>query len=36
MGMTNLCGALLVLREHESGVLPQGTLREFALHYVEE
>ena len=36
MGMTNLCGALLVLREHELGVLPQGTLSELALHYVEE
>ena len=36
MGMTNLCGALLVLREHESGFLPQGTLSELALHYAED
>jgi hypothetical protein len=31
--MTTLCGALLVMREHESGVRPEGTLRELALHY---
>jgi hypothetical protein len=33
MGMTTLCGALLVMREHESGVRPEGTLRELAVHY---
>jgi len=35
MGMTTLCGSLLVLLEEVSGISPQGTLRELALHYAD-
>lgn len=33
MSMTYVCGSLLVLREEESGVPAQATLRTLALHY---
>jgi hypothetical protein len=35
MGMTYVCGSLLVLREEECGVTAQETLRTLALHYAE-
>ena len=36
MSMTHLCGSLLMLREHESGLTAQETLRELALHYATD
>jgi hypothetical protein len=33
MGMTNLCGTLLVLLEGEFGPDPRETLRQLAAHY---
>jgi hypothetical protein len=35
MGMTSLCGALLVLLEGESGLDPQMTLQRLALRYAK-
>jgi hypothetical protein len=33
MGMTCLCGSVLALFEESSGLTPQQTLRQLALHY---
>ncbi|MGH3506866.1 MAG: hypothetical protein ACRDO2_06645 [Nocardioidaceae bacterium] len=35
MSLTYLCGSLLMLREEESGVTAQETLRGLALHFAE-
>jgi hypothetical protein len=35
MGMTHLCGALLVLREIEHGVSGQQSIQTLALHFAE-
>ena len=35
MGMTTLCGLLLVQRHEETGATTQETLRELALHFAQ-
>jgi len=36
MGMIYLCGSLLALREHETGITPQQTVRDFGLEYAQD
>jgi len=36
MGMTYLCGSLLLLREHETGITARETLSALGLHYALE
>jgi len=36
MGMTSLCGTLLALNEEATGLDMETTLRELAIHYVQD
>jgi len=36
MGMIYFCGSLLVLRELETGISPQQTVRDFGLEYAQD
>ena len=36
MGMIYLCGSLLALREHETGITTRQTLRELGLKYAQD
>jgi hypothetical protein len=36
MGMIHLCGTLLALREHETGIAMERTVRDLALGYAQE
>ena len=36
MGMTYLCGSLLVLREHETGISTRQTVRDLGLEFAQE
>ena len=36
MGMIHLCGSLLALREHETGIPTRQTLRDLGLEYAQD